>query len=162
MLKRNRPFRFCSRADSFWKPFVSKGEKYMKNANRIVNWTAIVANMFGAMTVLAGGRALFGSLESRAALGNAVPFVLWFNFLIGFVYVLAGIGLLRRKRWAVYVSLFVAISTILVFAAFGLHVMDGGAFETRTVGALTIRSLLWIAVAMISMHAVKRTPDWRL
>lgn len=83
------------------------------NINRTVKWTAIAANVFGAMTVLAGGRALFGSLESRADLGNAVPFVLWFNFLIGFVYILAGTGLLRRRRWAVYVSLFVAISTIL-------------------------------------------------
>jgi hypothetical protein len=33
---------------------------------------------------------LFGSLESRADFGNAVPFVLWFNFIAGFVYI--GIG----------------------------------------------------------------------
>jgi len=132
------------------------------NIHRAVNWMSIAAVVFGVATVLSGGRALFGSLETRAALGNVVPFVLWFNFLVGFVYILAGAGLLRRRRWAVYVSLFVAISTILVFAAFGLHVMDGSAFETRTVGALTLRSLFWIAVAMVSMRAMKSTPNWRL
>ena len=50
---------------------------------------AIAAIVFGVVTVLTGGRALFGSLESRADFGNAVPFVLWFNFLAGFVYIAA-------------------------------------------------------------------------
>ena len=130
--------------------------------DRTVNWMAIAAIVFGAMTIVSGGRALFGSLETRAELGNVVPFVLWFNFLAGFVYILAGTGLLRRRRWAVYVSLFVAISTILVFAAFGLHVIDDGTFETRTVGALTIRALFWIAVTNVAMSAIKRTSNGRL
>lgn len=132
------------------------------NTHHTVNWIAIAAIVFGAVTVLAGGRALFGSLESRADLGNAVPFVLWFNFFVGFVYIIAGAGLLLYRRWAVYVSLFVAISTILVFAAFGVHVVDGGAFEIRTIGALTIRALFWIVVTMVSIRAMKRTPDWGL
>lgn len=130
--------------------------------DRTLNWMAIAAIVFGAVTILSGGRALFGSLETRAELGNVVPFVLWFNFFVGFVYILAGAGLLRCRRWAVYISLFVAISTILVFAAFGLHVMDGGTFEMRTVGALTIRALFWIAVTIVAMRAMKSIPKWRL
>lgn len=129
------------------------------NANRTVYWMAIAAIVFGAVTVLSGGRALFGSLESRADLGNVVPFVLWFNFLAGFVYILAGAGLLLRRRWAVHISLFIVVSTVLVFAAFGVHVIGGGAFEMRTVGALTIRSLFWTAVTIVSMRAMKRSPD---
>lgn len=76
--------------------------------------------------------------------------------------ILAGAGLLRRRRWAVYASLSVAISTILVFAAFAVHIIGGGAFEMRTIGALAIRALFWIAVTMISMRAMKSTPDWGL
>jgi hypothetical protein len=129
------------------------------NANRTVNWMATAAIVFGVVTVLTGGRALFGSLESRADFGNAVPFVLWFNFLAGFVYIVAGTGLLLCRRWAVYTSLFVAVSTILVFVVFGVHVIGGGAFERRTIGALTIRSLFWIAVTIVSIRAMKRTPD---
>ena len=120
---------------------------------------AIAAIVFGALTVLTGGRALFGGLEARADFGKAVPFVLWFNFLAGFVYIVAGTGLLLRRRWAVYTSLFVAVSTILVFAAFGVHVIGGGAFERRTIGALMIRSLFWIAVTIVSMRAMKRTSN---
>ncbi|HZL97608.1 MAG TPA: hypothetical protein VFB91_02735 [Terriglobales bacterium] len=129
------------------------------NANRKENWMAIAAIVFGGVTVLTGGRALFGSLESRADFGNIVPFVLWFNFLAGFVYIVAGAGLLLRRRWAVYTSLFVAASTILVFVAFGVHVIGGGAFERRTIGALTIRSLFWIGVTIVSIRAMKRTPN---
>ena len=123
------------------------------NANRMVNWMAIAAIVFGVLTVLTGGRALFGSLESRAGFGNAVPFVLRFNFLAGFVYIVAGVGLLLRRRWAVHISLFVAVSTILVFVAFGVHVIGGGAYERRTIGALMIRSLFWIAVTIFSVRA---------
>jgi hypothetical protein len=121
---------------------------------------AFAAIVFGALTVLTGSRALFGSLESRADFGNAVPFVLWFNFLAGFVYIVAGAGLLLCRHWAVYTSLFVAVSTILVFVAFGVHVIGGGAFERRTIGALMIRSLFWIAVTIVSMRAMKRTPSF--
>ena len=129
------------------------------NANRTVNWMSIAAIVFGVVTVLTGGRALFGSLESRADFGNAVPFVLWFNFLAGFVYIAVGTGLLLHRHWAVYTSLFVAVSTILVFVAFGVHVIGGGVFERRTIGALTIRSLFWIAVTIVSIRAMKRTPN---
>lgn len=118
---------------------------------------AIAAIVFGVVTVLTGGRALFGSLEPRADFGNVVPFVLWFNFLAGFVYIVDGAGLLLRRRWAVYTSLFIAVSTILVFVAFGVHVIGGGSFEMRTIGALTIRSLFWIAVTIVSMRAMKKT-----
>jgi hypothetical protein len=128
------------------------------NANRIMNWVALAAIVFGIVTVFTGGRALFGSLESRADFGNVVPFVLWFNFLAGFVYIIAGAGLFLCRRWAVHTSLFVAVSTILVFVAFGVHVIGGGAYERRTIGALTIRSLFWIAVTILSIRAMKRIP----
>lgn len=127
------------------------------DANRLVNWMAIAAIAFGGVTVLTGGRALFGSPETRAGFGNTVPFVLWFNFLAGFAYIVAGAGLLLRRRWAVHASLFVAVSTILVFVIFGVHVIGGGAFERRTVAAMTIRSLFWAAVTILSIRAMKRT-----
>jgi hypothetical protein len=77
------------------------------------------------------------------------------------LHILAGAGLLQRRRWAVYASLFIAVSTIFVFAAFGIHVMGGGAFEMRTMGALIFRALFWIAVTMVSLRTLKGTPDWK-
>jgi len=68
--------------------------------DRFLKILAVVAIVFGALTVFSGGRALFGSAEARASVGNAVGFVLWFNFLAGFAYVLTGAGLWQCRRWA--------------------------------------------------------------
>ena len=126
-------------------------------SQRILKWLAIAAIAFGVLTVFSGGRALFGGLEARAELGNIVPFVLWFNFVAGFVYVLAGVALLQTKRWAAPMALLLAVSTVLVFAAFAVHIVAGGAFEARTVGALSLRSLFWVVVALVALRAMKAT-----
>ena len=57
---------------------------------------AAIAVVFGALTIFAGGRALFGGAD----MGAVVPYVLWFNFLAGFAYVAAGLGLWRGAGWA--------------------------------------------------------------
>ena len=119
-------------------------------SERILKWLAIAAIAFGALTVFSGGRALFGGMEARTDLGNVVPFVLWFNFI-------AGVALLRTKRWAASVALLLALATVLVFLAFAVHIVAGGAFEARTVGALSLRSLFWIAVALVALRAMKAT-----
>lgn len=84
---------------------------------------ATVAMVFGLLTVISGGRALFGGVD----MGAVVPFVLWFNFAAGFAYVLAGIGLWRGTQWALGLSLAIALATAAVFAAFLWQVGTGGA-----------------------------------
>lgn len=111
---------------------------------------AAIAVLFGVMTIYSGGSVLFGVGQAREAAGDFVPFVLWFNFLAGFAYIAAGIGLYLWRHWAIKLSMFIAIATLLVFAALGVHIMTGGAYETRTIGAMTLRSTLWLVIAFIS------------
>lgn len=125
--------------------------------NRPLQWLAGGAIMFGLLTVVSGGRALFGGAAARAELGNIVPFVLWFNFIAGFVYVAAGAVLLTAQRGAAQLALFLAVTTTLVFIAFMAHVVSGGAYEMRTVGAMAIRSLFWIVVAAFALRAAQPT-----
>ena len=68
---------------------------------------AIVAVLFGIATVASGG-VLFG--DGAEAAGNYVPFVVWFNFLAGFAYVAAGLGLWLRRAWAPWLALALASS----------------------------------------------------
>lgn len=117
---------------------------------RALRVAAVLAVVFGIATVLSGGRALFGSESARAALGAYVPFVLWFNTLAGFFYVLAGVGLWRRRIWAAPMSLGIAAATTLVYAAFGAHVAMGGFFERRTVVAMALRTVFWTVIAGIA------------
>ncbi len=110
--------------------------------------------VFGLLTVFSGGMALFGGEAARAAVGNAVPFVLWFNFVAGFAYVLAGLGLLLNRRWGVWLSIAIAVATALVLAAFGLHVAGGGLYEMRTVGAMLLRTGVWALIAAASWRSM--------
>lgn len=117
---------------------------------------AIVALVFGALTVFSGGRALFGGAEARAAVGNAVGYVLWFNFLAGFAYMLAGVGLFLQHRPAVWISLGILISTGLVGIAFGGHILQGGAFEMRTVGAMILRTAVWAVISIVAFRHIAK------
>jgi hypothetical protein len=107
---------------------------------------AAVAVGFGLLTLYSGGQVLFTE-AARAAAGDYVPLVVWFNFLAGFAYVVAGIGLWRLRPWAAWLAAAIALSTLAVFAALGVHIAIGGAYEVRTVAAMTLRSLVWLAIA---------------
>jgi hypothetical protein len=127
-------------------------------ARRLPRWLlvlAVIAIVFGAMTVISGGSVLFGQRAARSAAGNYVPYVVWFNFLAGFAYVLAGIGIWVRATWAKWLSGLILFTTLLIAIAFGTHVYAGGAFEMRTVGALAFRIVVWAGI----VTALRRT--WR-
>ena len=108
---------------------------------------AAVAFVFGLTTIFSGGQVLFGDQAVRVAAGNYTPFVVWFNFLAGFVYVAAAVGLARGRRWAGILSFWIAAATALTFVYFGLFVLIGAPFEMRTVGAMTLRTALWAGIA---------------
>ncbi len=116
---------------------------------------AVLALVFGAATLVSGGRALFGDTATRDAVGNVVGFVLWFNFLAGFAYLAAAIGLWLGRRWAVALAALLAIATALVAAAFGVHVLSGGAYEMRTVGALALRFGFWAVVWLVAWRGLR-------
>lgn len=107
---------------------------------------SIVAILFGLLTLKSGGSVLFVDGPAREAAGNFVPFVLWFNFIAGFFYVLAGVGLWLQKRWAVWLALLILIATLVTFTLFGWHIYNGGLYEIRTVGAMSLRSIIWCVI----------------
>lgn len=111
---------------------------------------SLVAIGFGILTIKEGGTILFGDAAARVAAGNYVPFVLWFNFAAGFAYVIAGAGLWMMQRWAMWLAVAVATATAITFAALGLHAYSGGAFEQRTVIAMSLRTLVWVTIAAIA------------
>lgn len=117
---------------------------------------SLVAVLFGVLTIKEGGAILFGDEAAQTAAGNYVPFVLWFNFLAGFAYVIAGAGLWSRQRWAAWLAITIAGATAFAFAAFGAHVHAGGAYEMRTVIAMSLRTLVWTVIAAIGLRLILR------
>lgn len=125
----------------------------MTNRPQHNTWSRLLSLLaigFGLLTLREGGAVLFIDGAARQAAGDYVPFVLWFNFLAGFAYIAAGVGLWMRRRWAAWLALAIAVATALVFLAFGVHVALGGAWEQRTVVAMALRTLVWVGIATIA------------
>jgi hypothetical protein len=121
--------------------------------SRVLVGAGVVGILFGLATIASGGQALFGGPAARAAVGDAVPFVLWFNFVAGFAYVAAGVGLVAGRDWAARLATLLALATGAVFVAFGVHVALGGAYELRTAMAMTLRTGVWTIIAVLAHRA---------
>ena len=121
----------------------------------LLSTVAIIGILFGLLTIASGGRTLFGGEAARQAAGAYVSFILWFNFGAGFFYVVAGMGLWSRRRWSVQLAALIALATALVFAAFGLHVLGGGAYESRTTAAMALRTVVWAAIASTGWRSLR-------
>jgi len=114
---------------------------------------AVVAAVFGVLTVFSGGSVLFGPTQAQKAAGAIVPFVVWFNFLAGFAYLVAAFGIWMIRDWALGLSVFIAVATAGVAMVFGYQVSQGIGFEMRTVGALAFRFVVWAAIALALFRA---------
>ncbi len=127
----------------------------IKSERSISIWIiTTVAVLFGLLTIKSGGSVLFIDGPARQAAGNYVPFVLWFNFLAGFVYIIAGLGLWMQKQWAVWLSVFIALATLAIFAIFGIVVLNGEAYEVRTVAAMSLRTVVWALIATFTYRKI--------
>lgn len=118
--------------------------------NTGIRVVAILAAAFGILTIFSGGNVLFGPDEARVSAGNYVGFVLWFNFLAGWFYVLAAIGLWLGRAWAQHLAALIAIATSLAALGFVAVALSGTAFEPRTVGAMAIRVTFWVVVTVLA------------
>ena len=129
----------------------------VKQQRGILIWAISVLGMaFGLLTIKEGGAVLFGNEAARAAAGNYVPFVLWFNFLAGFAYVAAGVGLWLQQKWALWLAVAIVAATAITFAAFGVHINAGGAYEQRTVIAMSLRTAVWVTISGFAAYAFRR------
>ncbi len=112
--------------------------------------------VLGVMTLVTGGKVIMGDEAAMAAHGDFVPFVVWGNVLLGPLYITAAVGLLARLKWAGRLAQGVAVATLVLAWAFGLHALMGGAYEVHTAIALTVRTTV-LAVAGTGGHWILRS-----
>ncbi len=125
--------------------------KYTKNKPSPGIWIAsFIAIAFGLLTLKEGGLTLFGPPQYAEAAGHYVPFVLWFNFIAGFFYILAGVCIFRQRRAGAMLATVIAVLTVVVFGALAAHISLGGAYEQRTLIAMSVRSLVWTGIAVFA------------
>ena len=122
----------------------------------LTKYIASVAIGFGLLSISSGGSVLFGDGTIRELAGDYVPFVVWFNFLAGFVYLIAGVGLWTQKQWTIPLSIFITAATLVVLSLLLIHILKGGSYEVRTVAAMIFRAIVWATIATFAYHKIKR------
>lgn len=119
----------------------------------------IIALVFGALTIKAGGLVLFTEGEFHQRQGDFVPFVVWFNFIAGFAYITAAVGIFCMCAWSIQLSYAIATATAAFFILFGMHVIADGAYELQTVVVMTFRTLLWIVISFVVHSKITSESD---
>ena len=117
---------------------------------------SLSALIFGILTIKSGGLVLFTEGAFHQQQGHFVPFIVWFNFIAGFAYIIAAIGLFRMTSWSSYLSYMIATATISIFILFGMYVISGGLYEMKTVGVMTVRTSFWMIISFVAYFQIAR------
>lgn len=116
---------------------------------------AIVLAGFGLLTLFLSGSVIFNLFGIRAKEGNYVPFVVWANFISSILYLVAAYGLLKIKKWSVWLLVISAVILVAAFTGLKIHISEGGLYEGKTVNAMIFRMGLTILLALASYFLLK-------
>ncbi len=114
--------------------------------------TAVLA-AFGLMTLFMSSSVIFNLFNIRANQGHYVLFVVWANFFSGLLFVTAAFAFFKRKSWSRVPLLASLVILLVALAGLLIHISGGGAYETKTVGAMIFRVtvnaiLLWVTQSL--------------
>lgn len=118
--------------------------------NKLVKIAALVSLIFGLLTIFAGGGVIADLFGMREKEGNYVLFVVWANFICGFLYLFASYGFLKKKKWTANVVGLTVWILVAAFIVLIVWILNKEPYETKTIFALSFRmlvtlSLLWVA-----------------
>lgn len=101
-----------------------------------------VLSLLGIASVFMGGSVIFDLFGIREMEGNYVPFIVWANFICGFLYLLAVYAILNKKSWQ-KIPLMIAFTVLMMaFSGLIIHIQNEGAYEHKTVKAMIFRTIL--------------------
>lgn len=119
-------------------------------------FTILVALLliFALLTIFMTNSVIFDLFGIREKEGNFVPFVVWANWLCGFLYLAATYGLAKKREWTIQVLSIALAVLIIAFIGLILHIYNGGIYETKTIGAMLFRIAVTLAFAFLSRNAI--------
>lgn len=108
-----------------------------------------VLGAFGILTLFMSSSVIFDVFNIRTHQGNYVLFIVWANFFSAILFLIAAFASFKRKIWS-HVPVIVSLGILgIAFAGLMIYISAGGAYETKTVGAMIFRMtvnavLVWV------------------
>ncbi|HBC03531.1 MAG TPA: hypothetical protein DC015_04895, partial [Aequorivita sp.] len=82
--------------------------------------------------------------------------VVWANFMVSLLYLLASYGYLFLKKWSLSVMLIAAIILVLAYIGLFIYINNDGLYESRTIGAMLFRILVTLFFAGMIYYGLKK------
>lgn len=103
---------------------------------------AIVAVLFGLVTIFVGTLVLLGSDPGYIVYRP----LLIYNAVMGIVYVSAGIIALRNVKKGMYAAALISALNLVVLSAIYYLYTEGSPIAIDSLRAMTLRTLIWLAL----------------
>lgn len=129
----------------------------MKAKNTINKISAIILLVFAFATLFMSSSVIFDWFGIRAKEGNYVLFIVWTNFISGFLYVAAAYYFFKNKNNAFSILLFVLLLLVIAFIALQFHINNDGIYEAKTVKAMIFRIALTIVLAITARFTLNKS-----
>mgnify|MGYP003439577545 FL=1 len=113
----------------------------------ILKITSSALLLFALLTLFLSGSIIFDLFGIREKEGNYVPLVVWANFISSFLYLVAVYGLIKKKKWSVWLLVASVFILVAAFTGLKMHINDGGLYEAKTVNAMLFRIGLTVFIA---------------
>jgi hypothetical protein len=122
-----------------------KGNKNVTQQN-FYRLTAIPAFIIGLLSIKEGGSVLLG-LSTKAY--PVLPWLVWYNVVMGFVSVIAGAGLWMQRRWGSVLAAVILPCHGIVFLSLMALVMFGKTVARISIMAMLFRTAVWFVIYMV-------------
>lgn len=111
---------------------------------------------FGLLTLFLSTSVIFDLFDIRSKEGNYVLFVVWSNFISGFLYLISVYGIIASKKWTFKALILSAVILSSAFIGLLLYIQSGGLYESKTVGAMVFRISLTLAFASFAYYSINK------
>ena len=121
---------------------------------RLVRALAVVGIVFGALSMVAGSRVLAGLDHPDYVV---LPWLVVYNVAAGAVGVVAGTGVWLWRRWGVTAASGLAGAHAAVLVWLVAMRLMGEAVATDSLAAMSLRAIVWLAIAGVAQRKVGET-----
>lgn len=107
---------------------------------------AILAFILGLLSIKEGGSVLLG-LTTKAYI--ILPWLVWYNVVLGFASVITGIGLWMKRAWGVkFAATIVSLHGLVLMILVILYAFRE-AVAMFSIMAMIFRTLVWVGILML-------------
>ena len=122
----------------------------MKNRTIITTACSIILALFALLTLFLSSSIIFDWFGIRVKEGNYVLFIVWTNFIVSMLYLIAVYGFIKRTKWTFWTLILAFTILLIAFIVLLIHINNGGNYETKTVKVMIFRMLVTSTFALVA------------